>query len=66
MKMNTKKVRNLVIAGAIVIMSLLSACKDNPCANGTACGITAPVTSAEQAVIDFLQPNQQNLLSGGK
>jgi predicted short-subunit dehydrogenase-like oxidoreductase (DUF2520 family) len=65
MKMNTKKVRNLVIAGAIVIASLLSACKDNPCANGSACGLTSPVTNAEQAVIDFIQPNQQNLLSGG-
>jgi hypothetical protein len=64
MKMNTR-IRNLVIAGAIVIMSLLSACNDNPCANGTACGITAPVTNAEQAVMDFLQPDQQNLLSGG-
>ena len=61
--MNTKKVRNLVIAGAIVIMSLLSACNDNPCAN--ACGLTSPVTSAEQAVIDFIQPSQQNILSGG-
>ena len=63
--MNTKKVRNLVIAGAIVIASLLSACKDNPCANGTACGLTSPVTSVEQAVMDAIQPNQQNLLSGG-
>ena len=60
--MNTR-IRNLVIAGAIVIMSLLSACKDNPCAN--ACGLTSPVTSAEQAVIDFIQPSQQNILSGG-
>lgn len=64
--MNTNKVRSLVIAAAIIIMSLLSACNDNPCTNGSACGITSPVTNAEQSVMDFLQPNQQNLLSGGK
>jgi hypothetical protein len=54
-----------VIAVAILIVFIFSACDENPCANGSACGLTSPVTSSEQAVIDLIAPDAQNTLSGG-
>lgn len=44
------KVAVAIAAGAMVLASI--ACNDNPCANGSACGITSPITSVEQTVID--------------
>jgi hypothetical protein len=66
MKTNKSLRAKLAVGLAIVVMVLANmACDENPCGNGSACGITAPVTSAEQAIIDAVAPEQQNTLSGG-
>lgn len=67
--MNTNKSINAKVAvvAAVVVMFLANlACDDGPtppCAN--ACGVTSPVTQVEQAVMDAVQPDQDNTLSGG-
>lgn len=59
--MNTRKAYTNVIKLVLGVVMFLSAmgiaCDDNPCANGTACGLTSPVTSAEQAVINAVDSN---------
>ena len=64
---NTNPVRKsiiMLVSFAIAFAAMVSmACDENPC--GNACGITSPVTSVEQVVIDTLAPVQQNTLSGG-
>ena len=65
--MNTNKsLRAKIAVGAAVVVMILAnlACDENPCANGTACGITAPVTSAEQVILDAVDDNPcDNVLS---
>lgn len=55
--MNTRKAYTNVVGvimTVIMFFSLMSmACDDNPCANGSACGLTSPHTAAEQSVIDL-------------
>jgi hypothetical protein len=59
--MNTRKAYMNVVKlamGFIFFLSAMSmACDDNPCANGTACGLTAPRTNAEQSVIGLFDNN---------
>lgn len=69
MNTNNNPVRKsiiLIIVFFIAFSAMVTmACDENPCADGTACGITAPVTNVEQSIIDTLAPEQENLLSGG-
>lgn len=66
--MNHKSVNaKIAVLLAVVVMFLAQmACDDGPtppCAN--ACGVTSPVTEVESAVQRMIQPNQDNILSGG-
>lgn len=67
--MNTRKAYTnviKVIMGIIFFFSAMSmACDDNPCVNGSACGLTSPVTQVEQTIINAVdQDCTDNVLSG--
>lgn len=68
MKAN-KSLRMQVLALAAVVTMLISSCNlkdNNPCANGSACGLTSPVTQIEQTIINAVDTNPcDNALSGG-
>ena len=50
-----KKIRNTVLVAVIAVMSLLSACNDNPCADGSACGITSPHGDVMENAINWVE-----------
>lgn len=58
---NTNPVRKsiiLLISFAIAFASMVTmACDENPCANGSACGIISPVTEIEQAIYNAVDEN---------
>lgn len=67
--MTTQKAyTNVVKVVMVVIMffALMSmACDDNPCANGSACGLTSPVTDAERMIQQAVDHDcTDNVLSG--
>ena len=67
--MNTRKAYTNVLKIALGIVLFLSAmgvaCIDNPCANGSACNLTSPVTAVEQNIINAVDTDcSDNVLSG--
>jgi hypothetical protein len=66
--MNTRKAYQNVIVIILSIVSFFSlmgmACDDGPSPDN-AYGVTSPVTEVEQAIQNVINPDQQNVLSGG-
>lgn len=55
-RINLMKKSTLIILTIILVLSaLLSACKDNPCSNGSGCGLLNDAGSVQQSVTEYLQ-----------
>lgn len=65
--MSTLKRKVFVMLAVLALAIAQIACEGNPCEQGNACQITAPISNpVEQGIIDTLSgDNPQNVLSGG-
>ncbi len=60
-----KNVIQIILAIGLFITAMGTACEDNPCADGSACGLTSPVTEVERAIINAVDDDcTDNVLSG--